>query len=677
LYIYIYIHTTQPTTFDLFSGGPIHAHAAAAAPSLLQHRGIASLVAQQQQQQQSLVPTFSQQFPLFATAAGQHGANTTLAQQQAQAAFAVAFASAAAAAAAAAGGNVDPSSLLAQQQQALAAASSAPDVIPVGATLTKPHHPAPAAVTTAVSATNVAPLHHGQVPGQAQATVSPTFNGLAAAGTTGAQQTHPALVVGQQLAQQTEHLQMNPSLSSHHTLHQHHHHQHHPQAALVSTHGTQGTTTGLHAVAAFDPRMQLQQAFLNSFMQASMSFPNQLQAPHAAATAAASSQNIQEATAATQNIAPSGSQAHSILQSNSHHAISIPQQACHVNELPDFLSGIDNVALNSTTPNVVATTPLLHGSPPLTSSRSFDEFHRFLSDDLSLLEQTTKEAAAGVSPQEDTSKSAAKAPASQRGSQPFTSAVPDTMALFSADSYAMFAQESAMAASQHAAYLNDSVGSLTDGMRTTRKSPTFDIEGVVKLVSEHVPAAQTSRQVTTPPAAEEGNRAKNSPVNALDHLAEFYSIQQQQQQHHSRQQHHHRSQNPYLLQLASNQGSAMTMTQSLSAQSGQLLNLANGNSGSVPQVSGSELASSTETESSQPGSASESNASDSNNGSDSNNTEGNDDSEDGNPDSLYSSNDSDASGSYSDEAPCPKKTKRCQWQTRPRSGAHATNNDET
>jgi hypothetical protein len=625
-------HTHTQPPFDLFS-----AHSAAAPPPSLMH-GLASLVPQQAHangllvpQQTGLVPAFSQ-LPLFANvaaAAGHHGANA-LSQQQAaaQAAFAVALATAAGA-----------------QQQALAAATAAAArAMPVGM-LAAPqqHHGQAVAAQAAVVGGHL---------GQAQTAVGPA----AGAGALQQQALHTAIENNMQAA-----AQIKPSPSQHH-------HQHHPQAALVSTHGALPHPT----VASADPRMQLQQAFLNSLMQASMSFPaaNQLQVPHAAAAAPA--QNVHAAPVQAviaqsnhQQVSPplgsmgfgGETQAHSILQPTSI-AASIPQPTCQVNnETADFLSGFDNVAaLNNSTTPPPRNDGMLHGSPPLTSSRSFDDFHRFLGDDLAMLDQTTKQEAAASLPQDNVSRSLSQHP---------PCAVPATMALFSADSYAMFAQESAMAASQHAAYLNDS-GSF-DGMKNTRKSPMFDIEGVVKLVSEHVPTQ--NRQGATPPPVV-GNRAKTSPVNALDHLAEFYANQQQQQNTHHR---HHKPHHPFLLRLSNTQGSSMMMTQGLSSQAGQLLHSPNTN---VPQVSGSELTSATETESSHPGSTSESNGSDSNNGSESNNT-GNEDSEDGNPDSMYSSNDSDASGSYSDEGPCPKKSKVCPWQTRPRNGSHANNNEET
>jgi hypothetical protein len=164
-------------------------------------------------------------------------------------------------------------------------------------------------------------------------------------------------------------------------------------------------------------------------------------------------------------------------------------------DLPDFLSGFDQVANKS---NGVAPTPVSiprhgvwmndqgvalspvsisprHGvwrndqlqcSPPITS-RSFDDMHRFLGKDslqlgeASSLPKLTKATLHEAAKNEKT---------------------PDTGATFTAESYAMFAQESAMAASQHDAYLSHGFGPFVDA----NKSPAFDIDGMVRLLSEHM-----------------------------------------------------------------------------------------------------------------------------------------------------------------------------------------------
>ena len=123
--------------------------------------------------------------------------------------------------------------------------------------------------------------------------------------------------------------------------------------------------------------------------------------------------------------------------------------------VPDFLAGFDKVA---------SSTPKLHGmqggavlsseySPPFTS-KSFDDFHRLLGKDV---DEIAKPGIGSVSTPQQTMHSTASIhprplKLSPRESPGNGSHVPDTMALFSAESYAMFAQESALTMSHHAAY---------------------------------------------------------------------------------------------------------------------------------------------------------------------------------------------------------------------------------
>lgn len=133
-----------------------------------------------------------------------------------------------------------------------------------------------------------------------------------------------------------------------------------------------------------------------------------------------------------------------------------PSVSAKPDELPDFLTGFDNVTSNlkhgaaqgKPTTDAPPTDGDSRYSPPFTS-RSFDDFHRLLGNDLSPLGETADQ---------KTSTSSTR-----NSQQPLSSLVAitqtsqstreiDTMALFNAESYAMFAQESAIAASQHAAY---------------------------------------------------------------------------------------------------------------------------------------------------------------------------------------------------------------------------------
>lgn len=148
-------------------------------------------------------------------------------------------------------------------------------------------------------------------------------------------------------------------------------------------------------------------------------------------------------------------------------------------QFPDFVAGFDKVAL-SVGPVSIANAPVvdeknaLQCSPAFTS-RSFDDFHRFLGKDLTPLDDGAAETALAESPR-PTNTTTTNLP---------DRAFLDTSALFTAESYAMFAQESALAASQHAAYLAPG----QDRMSTSANSPqgSFDFDGAMKLLSQHVP----------------------------------------------------------------------------------------------------------------------------------------------------------------------------------------------
>jgi hypothetical protein len=125
-------------------------------------------------------------------------------------------------------------------------------------------------------------------------------------------------------------------------------------------------------------------------------------------------------------------------------------------DVPDILSGFDSALKQQEQRTSVGTADLgilqqqlneLQYSPPFTS-RSFDDFHRLLGKDLTPLDDTARpgptntEAGKGAVVALSASNSAALAPSAN-----------DATALFTAESYALFAQESAREACQHAAYL--------------------------------------------------------------------------------------------------------------------------------------------------------------------------------------------------------------------------------
>lgn len=158
---------------------------------------------------------------------------------------------------------------------------------------------------------------------------------------------------------------------------------------------------------------------------------------------------------------------------------------------PDFMAGFDTITNHR---------PLdqneLQCSPPFTS-RSFDEFHRFLGKDLSPLdegnESSHEQTEVGMELHTDDKAETKKLSL-------------DTTALFTAESYAMFAQQSAVAASQHAAYLSQSHHI---SPRHSATPGSFDFDNTMKLVSHHVPIAprpQPANDTTLKP------EAKSKPV---------------------------------------------------------------------------------------------------------------------------------------------------------------------
>jgi len=157
---------------------------------------------------------------------------------------------------------------------------------------------------------------------------------------------------------------------------------------------------------------------------------------------------------------------------------------------PDFLSGFDN---NAALPGAKAPSPT-HASagcgqsaPFLSTSKSFDDFHRSL----------------GMDP------ASSVAPLQVGPRLPDGDAAARTSAAFSADSYALFAAESAaVAASQHAAYLPTNgvlAGDVTNSHFAKRRNGSFDHSGVVKLVAEHVGLRKSAASApSAAPAPEPG-----------------------------------------------------------------------------------------------------------------------------------------------------------------------------
>lgn len=167
-------------------------------------------------------------------------------------------------------------------------------------------------------------------------------------------------------------------------------------------------------------------------------------------------------------------------------------------EMPDFLAGFDKVAL-SLKPDgghgqraSLRTEEASQFSPTFTS-RSFDDLHSFWGTDLSALD----------SPYAKAHNTAPTSPKHSSGGPPMP-ALADHMALFNADSYAMFAVESAaVVASQHSAYLPP----LNNNM-TVRES--FDVEQTVKLVSQRVGSRAASTTMESGDESDDNNRMDSS-----------------------------------------------------------------------------------------------------------------------------------------------------------------------
>jgi hypothetical protein len=191
--------------------------------------------------------------------------------------------------------------------------------------------------------------------------------------------------------------------------------------------------------------------------------------------------------------------------------------AAETNEVPDFLAGFDNVTSNlkhGTAQGKPTTDAPPNGgipqySPPFTS-QSFDDFHRLLGKDLSPLDETIDQ---------KTSTSSTRyrqQPHSSLASQSIREI--DTMALFNAESYAMFAQESAIAASQHAAYFQPG---------DTGLNPMYsrDAEGLMDVISSQMKDRQqyASQQNVQPmPSQAISLSGDRIPSNGLTPVERLY-----------------------------------------------------------------------------------------------------------------------------------------------------------
>jgi hypothetical protein len=225
-------------------------------------------------------------------------------------------------------------------------------------------------------------------------------------------------------------------------------------------------TAPKNATAPIDQTKMLHQSFMNALNQESPASVAATTAPQVIPIGA-SRTPLARPTQHAQASAPAVSQG----------------AAPETNEVPDFLAGFDNVTSNlkhgtaqgKSTTDASPTGGIPQYSPPFTS-QSFDDFHRLLGKDLSPLDETADQKTSASSTR-DRQQPHSSLAASAQTSQSIREI--DTMALFNAESYAMFAQESAIAASQHAAYFQPGDAGLNPMY-------SLDAEGLMSVISGQI-----------------------------------------------------------------------------------------------------------------------------------------------------------------------------------------------
>jgi hypothetical protein len=217
-------------------------------------------------------------------------------------------------------------------------------------------------------------------------------------------------------------------------------------------------TAPKNVTAPVDQTKLLHQSYVNALKQKSPAPVAAASTPQATSIGASHTSQVRSTKQADVGLpvpAPALSWAPSVSAKHGH-ANGPSCAAPETNALPDFLTGFDKVTSNPKhgaaqgKPTIDA--PPTGGNPqysPPFTSRSFDDFHRLLGNDLSPLDETVDQKTSASSTQDQRQPHLSLA-ATAQASQSIREI--DTMALFNAESYAMFAQESAIAASQHAAY---------------------------------------------------------------------------------------------------------------------------------------------------------------------------------------------------------------------------------
>lgn len=151
-------------------------------------------------------------------------------------------------------------------------------------------------------------------------------------------------------------------------------------------------------------------------------------------------------------------------------------------DIPDILSGFDKVAAaqNRTTPNR-ADVALISSqySPPFTS-RSFDDFHQLLGNDLLHQPLNIGDSTSGGQHQaiRTSTEQVRGLPHPPIGGKSNGRADVNSDASLTADAYAMFAQESALAVSQHSAYCRTDSTPSDSGTSPTTSSGQLDTQAL-------------------------------------------------------------------------------------------------------------------------------------------------------------------------------------------------------
>ena len=150
---------------------------------------------------------------------------------------------------------------------------------------------------------------------------------------------------------------------------------------------------------------------------------------------------------------------------------------------------------------------------PFVSSRSFDDFHRLLGNDVTLFASNNNK---WNHPQPSNSKEEAS-------SAPAAAPMNETNALFTAESYALLAQESATAASQHAAY------HLAPAMMPAVAAAHLDMDVMLKQILSSTSGFGSTTTIRSSPDPEQGTATAESSTSKKPEMARPAAVPLQQQ----------------------------------------------------------------------------------------------------------------------------------------------------